>query len=56
MNRFSLPKLNGMIMNGNFYEPPRLFLVGATDINPIDNMAVRPNHIGSVFFHLTLYR
>ena len=43
-----LPKLNGVAINGNFCEPPRLLLIRAADINPIDNVAVRPDHIGAV--------
>jgi hypothetical protein len=49
-----LPKLYGVAINGDFYEPPRFFLIRAADINPIENMAVRPDHIGAVFFHRTL--
>ena len=37
-----LPKLNGVAINGDFCEPPRLLLIRAADINPIDNVAVRP--------------
>jgi hypothetical protein len=51
-----LPKLNGVAINGDFCEPPRLLLIRAADINPIDNVTVRPDHIGPVFFHRTLYR
>ena len=46
-----LPKLNGVAINGDFCEPPRLFLIKAADINPVDNVAVGPDHIGAVFFH-----
>jgi hypothetical protein len=35
-----LPKLNGVAINGDFCEPPRLFLIKAADINPIDNVVV----------------
>ena len=49
-----LPKLNGVAINGNFCEPPRLLLIRAADINPIDNVAVRPDHIGAVFFHCSI--
>ena len=41
-----LPKLKGVAINGNFCERPRLLLIRAADINPIDNVAVRPDHIG----------
>jgi len=51
-----LPKLNGVAINGDFCEPPRFFLVTGADINPIDNMAVRPDQIGPIFFHRTLCR
>jgi len=37
-----LPKLNGVAINGDFCEPPRLLLIRAADIDPIDNVAVRP--------------
>ena len=50
----SLPKLNGVAINGDFCEPPRFVLIRAADINPIENMALRPDHIGAVFFHRTL--
>jgi hypothetical protein len=46
-----LPKLNGVAINGDFCEPPRLFLTKAAEINPVDNLAVGPDHIGAVFFH-----
>ena len=49
-----LPKFNGVAINGDFCEPPRLLLIRAADINPIDNVAVRPDHIGAVFFPRTL--
>jgi hypothetical protein len=48
-----LPKLNGVAINGDFCEPPRLLLIRAADITDV---AVRPDHIGAVFFHRTLYR
>jgi hypothetical protein len=44
-----LPKLNGVAINGDFCGLPRFFLISAADIDPIENMAVRPNHIGAVF-------
>jgi hypothetical protein len=47
-----LPKLDGVAVNGDFCEPPRFFLIRAAYIDPIENMAVRPNHIGAVFLHL----
>jgi hypothetical protein len=50
-----LPKLNGVAINGDFCEPSRLVLIRAADVNSIDNVAVRPDHIGAVFFHRTLY-
>ena len=50
----SLPKLNGVAINGDFCEPPRFFHIRAADINPIDNVAVWPDHIGAIFFHPTL--
>lgn len=40
-----LPKLNGVAINGDFCEPPRLFLIKAAEINPVDNVAVGPDHI-----------
>ena len=46
-----LPKLNGVAINGGFCEPSRLPLIRAADINPIDYVAVRSDHIGAVFFH-----
>jgi hypothetical protein len=30
---------------GDFCEPPRLLLITAAEINPIDNVAVRPDHM-----------
>ena len=51
-----LPKLNGVAINGDFCEPPRFVLIRAADINPIENMALRPDHIGAVFFHRTLLK
>jgi hypothetical protein len=48
-----LPKLNGMAINGNFCEPSRLVLIRAADIDPINNVAVRPDHIGAIFFYRT---
>jgi hypothetical protein len=50
-----LPKLNGVAVNGYFCEPPRLLLIRGADVNPIDNVAVWPDHIGAIFFHRTLY-
>ena len=47
-----LPKLNGVAIDRDLSEPPRFFL--AADINPIDNVAVKPDHIGPVFFHRAL--
>ena len=49
-----LPKLNGVAINGDFCEPPRLLLIRGADVNPIKNVAVRPDHIGAIFFHRTL--
>jgi hypothetical protein len=49
----NLPKLNGVAINGDFCEPPRLLLIRAADIDPIDNVAIRPNYIGAIFFHRT---
>jgi hypothetical protein len=49
-----LPKLNGVAINGYFCEPPRLLLIRGADVNPIKNVAVRPDHIGAIFFHRTL--
>ena len=34
-----LPKLNGVAINGDFCEPPRLLRIRAADIDPIDNVA-----------------
>lgn len=48
-----LPKLNGVAINGDFCEPPRLLLIRAADIGPIDNVAIRPNYIGAILFHRT---
>jgi len=49
-----LPKLNGVAINGDLCEPPRFFLIRAAEINPIDNVVVRPDHIGAIFFHRML--
>ena len=49
-----LPKLNGVAINRDLSEPPRFFLIRAADINPIDNVAVKPDHIGPVFFYREL--
>jgi hypothetical protein len=48
-----LPKLNGVAINGDFASRRASFSSEprAADINPIDNVAVRPDHIGAVFFH-----
>lgn len=48
-----LPKLNGVAIYGDFCEPSCLILIRAADIDPIDNVAVRPDHIGAIFFHRT---
>jgi hypothetical protein len=37
-------------------EPSRLILINATEINPIDNVTVRPDHTGAVFFHRSFSR
>jgi hypothetical protein len=50
----TLPKLNGVAIHGDFREPPRFLLIRAADIDPIENMAVSPDHIGPVFFHRRL--
>jgi len=52
MKRSACQKLDGVAINGDFCEPPRFFLIRAAYIDPIENMAVRPNHIGAVFLHL----
>ena len=49
-----LPKLNSVAINDDFCEPPRLLLIRGADVNPIKNVAVRPDHIGAIFFHRTL--
>jgi hypothetical protein len=46
-----LPKLDGMAINDTFCETPRFLLIRGADINSIDDMAVRPYQIGSIFFH-----
>jgi hypothetical protein len=48
-----LPKLNGVAINGDFCEPSRLGLIRAADVDPINYVAVRPDHIGAIFFHRT---
>jgi hypothetical protein len=47
----TLPKLNGVSVDRDFCEPLRLISIRATNINPIDNVAVRPDNVRSVFFH-----
>ena len=49
-----LPKLNGVAINRDLSEPPRFFLIRAEDINPLDNVAVKPDHISPVFFYRAL--
>jgi hypothetical protein len=48
-----LPKLNSMAINGDLCEPSRVLLIRAADIDPINNVAVRSDHIGTIFFHRT---
>jgi len=46
----TLPKLDGVAIDGDFSQPPRFFLNRAENINPIDNSAVRPDYVSPVFF------
>ena len=45
------PKLNGVAINDDLCEPLCFFLIGAPDIDPIEDLAIRAGHIGPVFFH-----
>ena len=49
-----LPKLNSVAINDDFCESPRLSFIRGADVNPIKDVAVRPDHIGAIFFHRTL--
>jgi hypothetical protein len=45
-----LPKLNGGATTAIFAIRRTSCSSGAADINPIDNVAVRPDHVGAIFF------
>jgi hypothetical protein len=47
----ALPKLYGVVVNNLFRKPPGLGLIRTNDIDSIDDMAVRPDHVGSVLGH-----
>jgi hypothetical protein len=53
MKRSVCQSSTGVAINGDFCEPSRLILIRAADIDPINNVAVRPDHIGAIFFHRT---
>ena len=51
-----LSKLKAVVIDGDFCELSRLFLITAADINSIDNVAIRPDQIGAVLFHRSIKR